>query len=206
MSDDDKQNSPVRRARNRALEAKLRYDHVFQGLRNQQEEPLRRTWQVYIWDYYNHIAGYRRTDNIKDIWAEAIAPELDITMSLADLEEYQYGTESVEVNEWSKSLGRRVNATVEQPAVMEYTDLRVIQAKLDQCYHELGFDEPPRRVVNHSGPVGEERPEWFDPDTTDEIFGKFMEKISGDGDVPESLDEAFELVMADVQDEEETEA
>jgi hypothetical protein len=33
-----------------------------------------------------------------------------------------------------------------------------------------------------------------------------MEKISGDGDVPESLDDAFELVMADVQEEEGREA
>lgn len=202
MTDDDRQNSPVRRARNRALEAKLRYDHVFQGLSHKPEEGLRRTWQVYIWDYYNHIAGYRRTDNIKDIWTEPIAPELQVEMSLADLEEFQYGTKNVEVEQWSKDLGRHINGTRELPAVMDYEDLRIIQAKLDQCYHELGFDEPPRKVVKHSGPVGEEQPDWFDPETTDEIFRKFMEKISDDEDGPESLDEAVELVMADVSESE----
>jgi hypothetical protein len=202
MTDDDRQNSPVRRARNRALEAKLRYDHVFQGLSKKPEKALRATWQVYIWDYYNHIAGYRRTDHIKKIWTEPIADEVNIDMSLADLEEYQYGTESLQVEQWSKDLGRYINETRELPGVLEYEDLRVIQAKLDQCYHELGFDEPPKKVVNHSGPVGEEQPEWYDPERTDEIFRKFMETIDEGEDAPESLDDAVELVMADVSESE----
>jgi len=84
MSDDEHTTSPVRRARDRALEAKLRYDQGRHGLADRELITLRRQWQTYLWHYYGQIAGYKETRNIRDKWHEPIDPE-DHPDSLAQI-------------------------------------------------------------------------------------------------------------------------
>jgi hypothetical protein len=180
MSDEDNTTSPVRQARNDALAAKLRFDQGRHGLAQQELEVLRRQWQTYLWHYYSQIAGYKQTRNIEDEWHEPIA-EGTHPDSLADLEEYQFAVEKVE---------ERADA------------LRAISAKLDECYHALGFDEPPRKVVKHSGYLESEHPEWFSEEFTLDVWQRFIEEVDPEGGQAGSLDEAVEHAVEHLPEEE----
>jgi hypothetical protein len=74
MSDDAPTSSPVREARDRCLEAKLRYDQGRHGLAREDLTVLRRQWQTYLWHYFDHIQGYKETDNIRELWREPSHP------------------------------------------------------------------------------------------------------------------------------------
>jgi len=201
MSEDESQKSPVRDARDDALAAKLRYDQGRHGLAQAERQTLLRQWQTYLWAYYSQIAGYKQTRNIENEWFEPIAPEQGHPDSLADLEEYQFATEKITDRRKDSFSGvTRVNER-EQPAVWPADALRAIQGKLDECYHALGFDEPPRRVVKHTGTIGEEYPEWFAEDYTVEIWREFTEEVGLDGDLPAELDGAIELAVGNVSEE-----
>ena len=198
MSDDDNTTSPVRQARNDALAAKLRFDQGRHGLAQQELEVLRRQWQTYLWHYYSQIAGYKQTRNIEDEWHEPIA-EGTHPDSLADLEEYQFAVEKVEERAKDPFSGITKLNERTQPAVWPADALRAISAKLDECYHALGFDEPPRKVVKHSGYIESEHPEWFSEEFTLEVWEEFVSQIDPDGDGNDPVDDAIELAVGNVQ-------
>jgi hypothetical protein len=198
MSDDDNTTSPVRKARDRALEAKLRYDQGRHGLAERDLKTLRRQWQTYLWHYYGHIAGHKHTRNIQDLWVEPIDPP-DHPDSLAEIEPYQFATEVKKERAKSPFSGVMKSRELQIPAVWPADALRAIQAKLDECYHELGFDRPPKRVVKHSGYLGSEHPDWFSEDYTLDVWREFIRQVDSDGDGPDSLDDAIELSVGNVQ-------
>ena len=86
MTDDTEPNSPVRQARNRSLEAKLRYDQGRHGIAESELTTLLQQWQTWLWHYYDHIAGYKQTPNIEELWHEPIAPDQGHPDTLAQLE------------------------------------------------------------------------------------------------------------------------
>jgi len=198
MSDDEHTTSPVRRARDRALEAKLRYDQGRHGLADPELITLRRQWQTYLWHYYGQIAGYKETRNIRDKWHEPIDAE-DHPDSLAEIEPYQFASQIRTERGENPFTGVTEKRDIPIPSVWPADALRAINAKLDECYHELGFDEPPRKVVKHSGYLGSEHPEWFSDEFTLDVWREFIETVAEDGDAPESLDDAVELAVGEVQ-------
>jgi hypothetical protein len=201
MTDEDTTTSPVRQARNDALAAKLRYDQGRHGLAQQKLEVLRRQWQTYLWHYYSQIAGYKQTRNIEEMWHEPIADPTHPD-SLADLEEYQFAVETYEERTTDSFSGVTKKHERTQPAVWPAEALRAISAKLDECYHALGFDEPPRTVVKHSGYIGSEHPEWFSEEFTLDVWQRFIEEVDPDGGQADSLDEAVEHAVEHIPEEE----
>jgi hypothetical protein len=198
MTDEDTTTSPVRQARNDALAAKLRYDQGRHGLAQQKLEVLRRQWQTYLWHYYSQIAGYQNTRNLEEKWYEPIL-EGTHPDSLDDLQEYQFSVETKEERRTDSFSGVTKRHERTQPAVWPAEALRAISAKLDECYHELGFDEPPRTVVKTSGYVGNEHPDWFSEDFTLDLWKEFVSQIDPDGDANDPVDDAIELAVGNVQ-------
>jgi len=204
MSDEEHTTSPVRRARDRALEAKLRYDQGRHGLADRELRTLRRQWQTYLWHYFDHVGGYKHTRNIQDIWVEPIDPP-DHPDTLAEIEPYQFATQQTTQRGRDAFSGVMRKDVVDIPALWPADALRAIQAKLDECYHALGFDEPPRKVVKHSSYLGKEHPEWFSEEVTTEVWREFVKQISKDGDEAGPLDDAIKLAVANVQEKTEAE-
>ena len=206
MSDDAPTSSPVREARDRCLEAKLRYDQGRHGLAREDLTVLRRQWQTYLWHYFDHIQGYKETDNIRELWREPIAPEQGHPDTLEELEPYQFAMQVDRQEVRDPFEGRtRVDEQL-QPGLWPADALRAVQHKLDECYHRLGYDEPPKRIVPTSGPLSETNPEWFSEEITDDVFREFIEKVTEYQSQGHGLSEAYELVMDDTPETERTES
>jgi len=205
MTDDTEPSSPVRQARNRSLEAKLRYDQGRHGIAESELTTLLRQWQTWLWHYYDHIAGYKQTPNIEELWHEPIAPDQGHPDTLAQLEPYQFATHTQRHRPLDPATGVRLKDDRDIPALWPADALRAIQAKLDECYHRLGFDEPPKRIIPESGHLGHTNPEWFDEEITDEVFREFIEALEEYEATGGGLAQAYKLVMDDAPEAERTE-
>jgi len=161
-------------AQRQTYRARLLYDRVRHGLRDHDEETVRREWQTALLGYHSEIARYKHTRNLEDVWYEPISQQMDI--SLEELIDWVFETTEVPTERVDPTTMRRKQTTRSEPLVYTAEELRQIQTKLDECYHELGFDEPPKTVQQHGGTIGDEAEELL-PDLSEEDREEIIEEI-----------------------------
>jgi hypothetical protein len=143
----------VQEAQRETSESALLFDKTRHGLRDLTLERVQREWQTSLMGYYQEIARYQHTDNLERVWYEEIKDGWNT--SLDELQEVAYQDQSRPVTEFDADAQTEVQTTVNEPKIFGPEQLRAIKDKLDECYHELGFDEPPENKLPESMAVSQ---------------------------------------------------
>lgn len=179
-------------AQRQTYRARLLFDRVRHGLRDVPLETAKREWQTALLGYHSEIQRYKHTRNLEHVWYEPIAPSFEI--SLDELGEHVFAEDEV-TDEWiDPATMSQTQTTRSEPLVFEADRLRQIQIKLDECYHELGFDEPPKTVQQHTGTIEdkadevlEDFDEEFAENFLDEYIRALEEKDDGSGSTDQQV-------------------
>jgi hypothetical protein len=166
-------------AQRQTSRASLLHDRVRHGLRDHSEETVRREWQTALLGYRSEIERYKHTKNLENVWNDPIPPPVEV--SLEQLGKLVYQDETIPQEITDRTTGRTKTVERTEPMLLKPEQIRQIQIKLDECYHELGFDEPPKTVQQHGGTIRDEaseRLEGFDDDDVEELLEEFEQLIS----------------------------
>jgi hypothetical protein len=175
MSDTEGQQvTHLKDAQRQTYRARLLFDRVRHGLRDVPIETAKREWQTALLGYHSEIQRYKHTRNLEDVWYEPISEKMD--MSLDELSEWAFADDEVTHEFVDAATMRKTKETEIEPLVYTAEELRQIQIKLDECYHELGFDEPPKTVQQHGGTIGDEAEELF-PEFDEETVNEIIEEV-----------------------------
>lgn len=129
------------------------FDKTRMGLRDLPLARVLREWQTSLMGYYQEVRRYRETPNLERVWYEDISD--DWAMSLDELQDVAYDTDSRMGTSFDPDLQTTVPNEINEPKTFPPRRLRGIKDKLDECYHALGFDEPPENKLPESGPRGQ---------------------------------------------------
>jgi len=175
MSDTESQQvTQLKDAQRQTYRARLLFDRVRHGLRDVPIETAKREWQTALLGYHSEVQRYKHTRNLEDVWYEPISEKMD--MSLDELSEWAFADDEVTHEFVDPATMRTTKETEIEPLVYTAEELRQIQIKLDECYHELGFDEPPKTVQQHGGTIGDEAEELF-PEFDEETVNEIIEEV-----------------------------
>src|SRR6056297_4013198 len=168
-------------AQRQTYRARLLYDRVRHGLRDHNEETVRREWQTALLGYHSEIQRYKYTRNLEDVWYEPIPSPVEI--SLEQLGEVVFQDETISDETIDRTTMRTKTVERTEPMLFTAEQLRQIQIKLDECYHELGFDEPPKTVQQVAGTVEDEANSGeLDRDEVEELIDQVDRLIQGKRD------------------------
>jgi len=160
VSDDEEDKHAAIRAKRRSmLDAKAQLKKAMHGFTDLPEPVLCEFWQTEVFAFMDEIAAQRDQPNIEVLWRQPIAPEQDLYLSLADVHKRYFQTQTVETYEWDHRTKERVRTTTEIVTKLEVEELRILQSALEQCYTELGYEEPPKRGLGESGSLKHTRKE-----------------------------------------------
>jgi hypothetical protein len=176
-------------AQRQTYRARLLYDRVRHGLRDHNEETVRREWQTALLGYHSEIQRYKYTRNLEDVWYEPIPSPVEI--SLEQLGEVVFQDETISDETIDRTTMRTKTVERTEPMLFTAEQLRQIQIKLDECYHELGFDEPPKTVQQHTGTIGDEAEEvleGLDEEDIEEVIDEIERLVEEKRDKSESAD------------------
>jgi len=168
-------------AQRQTYRARLLFDRVRHGLRDVPLETAKREWQTALLGYHSEIQRYKHTRNLEDVWYEPISPGMDL--SLDELGEWVFAEKETHEKRIDPATMSRTETTRTEPRVYSAENLRQIQIKLDECYHELGFDEPPKTVQQVAGTVEDEANSGeLDKDEIEELIDQVDRLIEGKRD------------------------
>jgi len=141
------------------LEAKAQLKQAQHGFADLSEPVLCEYWQTQVFGFMDEIAAQRDQPNIKHLWRQPIAPEHGIELSLDEVHGQYFDTQTIKTYEWDNRTKQRVSKEREVVTRLNYDDLRLLQSSLEQCYTELGYEEPPKRGLSESGSLKFTRPQ-----------------------------------------------
>lgn len=124
------------------------FDKTRMGLRDLPLGRVLREWQTSLMGYYQEVRRYRETPNLEAVWYEDISD--DWAMSLDELQDVAYDTDSRKGEKFDPDTQTTVSTEINEPKTFSPRRLRGIKDKLDECYHALGFDEPPENKTPES--------------------------------------------------------
>jgi hypothetical protein len=168
MADDSHETTPKRVIDERRIDVSRfmdLYDQARHGLIDRDPELMLTRWHVAVWAMYREVQRYRWQPNLEEVWYEAIEHlEIDDQpVSLEMLDSVQFQTAQQTTTRYNPTTNNTEPVTDDKPTRFTAEELRHITAKLDECYHELGFDAAPKTVLKTYGTRGE-NPEFAPPD------------------------------------------
>lgn len=183
MSDDEEDKHAAIRAKRRSmLDAKAQLKKAQHGFTDLPEPVLCEYWQTEVFAFMDEIAAQRDQPNIEMLWRQPIEPDLDIYHSLDDVYKQYFQTNTIDTYEWDHRTKERVRTTTEIVTKLEVEELRILQSALEQCYTELGYEEPPKRGLGTSGSLKYTRPDVVEDAVDAAIRETAQESAKGTGD------------------------
>jgi hypothetical protein len=174
QDDDQPQKTRVQEAQRECAEAKLLYLKTRHGVRDLDPEMVLTEWHTSLMGYYSEIERYRLTDNLNTVWDEPVSETLEL--ALADISDYVFYDETIADAGFDPDTQTTRATTITQPSTFNADELRQIQIKLDECYHHLGFDEPPKRVLPSNGTIGDQFADE-NPELSEEVIEEAIEAV-----------------------------
>lgn len=162
MTDDDQRTgkTTINALQKAVSEAFIKFDQLRHYGR--ETETAHREVQIAVFGLHQEISRYKFTNNLEQVWHEPISEQLE--SSLDDLTYVRFSDAARREQTFDPVDHTWVPEVVHEPRLLTIRQLQDISRQLDRCYHELGFDEPPKHVLSRRGTVEDADPENARPE------------------------------------------